>query len=207
MSKKEPAPSARVAIGKKVRELREQRGWSRGEFAVRLNPSDPPGVSTVRDWERGANAIKPDIMVKIAQLFEVPVSYFYGEWASERREGMIPILGSVRCGEPMFADENILGYIYPPEGVRADFALLVEGDSMVPLYYPETLIYVRQQPVIESGEIAVVRVGKDEATVKRVRYSNGSVLLIPLNSAKYETIECRPEELSIIGKVVYPKAQ
>ena len=96
----------------------------------------------------------------------------------------IPILGSVRCGLPMYADSNILGYV-PYLGVKGEeyFALQATGDSMnaAGIQDGDTLI-VRKQDYVDPGTIAVVCVNGDEATVKRFRQDGNTVLLSPLST-------------------------
>lgn len=92
-----------------------------------------------------------------------------------------PLLGTVRAGLPMYAEENIEGYI----PIRQDdgakyFWLRVRGDSMNAAGIDDgDQILVREQPEVENGEIAVVLVNGDEATVKQFRQEGNLVILTP----------------------------
>jgi len=63
------------------------------------------------------------------------------------------------------------------------------------------LVLVREQPNVKDGDIAVVIVDADEATLKRVRWSNGRMVLWPENP-KYHPLLVENNNVRIIGKVV-----
>jgi repressor LexA len=190
-------------IGKKLYKLRKSRKLSRGQLGELVGFTE----YAVRDWEKGKAQIKYDVLRKLCEQLKVPVTYFlenYNYNEEEIKKDMIPILGVIRAGRPIYAQENIKGHIKLPNGVKADFALEVEGDSMTPVFYPGMLAYIRQQPIVENNEVAAVLVGREEATLKKVRFKNGIVELIPFNTKDYDVMQYRPEEISIIGKVVHP---
>lgn len=85
-----------------------------------------------------------------------------------------PLIGSIACGEPILAAENISEYIQFPGDIDADFCLRCKGDSMINArIYDGDIVFIRKQDHVETGEIAAVRIG-DEATLKRVYYVPGS---------------------------------
>ena len=116
----------------------------------------------------------------------------------------VPLLGTIACGEPILAEENLDGYVEMAEEVTADFALRCRGDSMVNARILDgDLVFVRQQPDVENGEIAAVLIG-DEATLKRVYKYPQQVVLQPENP-KYPPLVYAGEqlqELRILGKAV-----
>ena len=92
-----------------------------------------------------------------------------------------PLLGTVRAGLPMYAEENIEDYlpIRQTDGARY-FWLTVRGDSMNAVGIAEgDQILVREQPEVENGQLAVVLVNGDEATVKYFRREGDLVILTP----------------------------
>ena len=94
----------------------------------------------------------------------------------------IPLIGTIACGEPLLAVENIEGEVDVPEHIRADFALRCKGDSMINArIFDGDIVYIRQQPTVENGQIAAVLIG-DEATLKRVRLFDDHISLEPENS-------------------------
>lgn len=79
-----------------------------------------------------------------------------------------PRLGRVACGQPILAEEHIEDYDLVPSDIKCDFTLVCKGDSMINArIFDGDIVCVRQQEEVENGEIAVVMVDEDEATLKR----------------------------------------
>lgn len=117
----------------------------------------------------------------------------------------VPILGKIACGEPIFAEQNIIGYKdltfdHAPDGTL--FLLKCQGKSMEPLIPDGSLVTIRRQLMVENGELAAILVG-DEATIKRVKFSNGEIILLPENNSFDPIILNEKNPGSIIGKVIH----
>ena len=107
----------------------------------------------------------------------------------------VPLIGSIACGEPITAVQNVEGEVDVPEGIRCDFALHCKGDSMVGAgIHDGDVVYIRIQPEVENGEIAAVRIG-EEATLKRVYLHQNFIELRPENPA-FESIIRRRDEMN-----------
>ena len=126
----------------------------------------------------------------------------------------VPVLGTVRAGLPMEAVENILDYEEISEDMARQgdyFALQIKGDSMEPRIKEGDVVIVRKQPDVESGEVAIVLVNGDEATIKKVQKFNGVINLVPSNPAyevkTYSNDDIESLPVSIIGKVVELRAK
>lgn len=79
-----------------------------------------------------------------------------------------PLVGSIACGDPITAEENIEDYVDVPENVQCDFCLRCKGDSMIDAgIHDGDIVYIHIQPEVENGQIAAVRID-GEATLKRV---------------------------------------
>lgn len=125
----------------------------------------------------------------------------------------IPILNTVVAGMPIDAYEDILGYEEISRELASTgefFALKIKGDSMLPVLQENDIIIVRQQSDVESGDIAIVLINGDSATVKKVMKQESGITLIAFNPAVYEPhfysndeIESLP--VTIAGKVVEMK--
>jgi len=92
----------------------------------------------------------------------------------------------------------------PADTVRGGdyFLLEVTGDSMIEAFIPpSSRVLVRRQEQVDQGDIAVVIVNGEEATIKHIRYENGEVTLIPANARLRET-KHDAREVRVIGKVV-----
>ena len=114
----------------------------------------------------------------------------------------VPVLGRVQAGMPIFAVEDLEGYldmdevIFPDEGV---FALRVKGDSMVGAgILPDDFILMKKQEFAEPGDIVVALIG-DDVTVKTLKKRGNSYFLDPANNA-YQPIPVNGD-VSIVGKV------
>lgn len=115
----------------------------------------------------------------------------------------IPLVGTIACGTPITAEENIEARIGIPAAWNADFALTCKGDSMAPRYLDGDVVCIRCQPEVENGQIAAVRIG-EEATLKRFYQEGDTVTLVPVNPA-YTPLVYRGAELNDIqieGRVV-----
>ena len=116
----------------------------------------------------------------------------------------IPLVGSIACGTPILAQQNIEKIVDVPENIRCDFSLTCHGDSMEGAgIHDRDVVYIRIQPEVENGEIAAVRIG-EEATLKRVYYQNGTLTLMPANAAYAPMVYTGPElnDVRIEGKAV-----
>lgn len=116
----------------------------------------------------------------------------------------IPLVGTIACGEPILAEENIDEYISIPKHLAGDFALTCKGDSMINArIFDGDIVYIRQQDTVENGEIAAVLID-GEATLKRVRLFYDHISLEPENP-QYRPIVLWGEEMNtvrILGKAV-----
>lgn len=119
----------------------------------------------------------------------------------------IPLLGSIACGEPILATENIDDWVNVAEEIDCDFCLRCKGDSMINArIFPGDIVYIKQQPVIENGEIAAVLIG-EEATLKKVYYTPGTdrIVLQACNPMYADMVYSGEQlnEIKILGKAVW----
>lgn len=121
------------------------------------------------------------------------------------RSVRVPIIGVVKAGPAMLAEENLFGEV----SVAADlvgshpcFALEINGDSMKDADIRDgDIVIVRRQQLAESGEIVVALID-NEATVKRLEIDDGEIRLLPENR-KYKPIEVNPDsDFRVLGKVI-----
>jgi repressor LexA len=120
----------------------------------------------------------------------------------------LPIYGAIAAGPTSLAEQTYEGVLPFPKDFIGDtphFVVTVKGESMIEAGILDgDLAVVRVQPDAANGDIVAAQVvgptGEAEATVKRLRRQNGSILLIPENSSM-EPIEA-PPDLRILGKVV-----
>ena len=114
---------------------------------------------------------------------------------------MITVIAKIDAGEPIFCDETIELLLLCAADLNADFALRVHGDSMIDVgYFDGDIVFIHQQPVVEDGQIAAVRID-DSATLKRFYKIPGGCMLLPEN-AKYKAMTFTSENcdnIAIIG--------
>ena len=86
----------------------------------------------------------------------------------------------------------------------ADFAVPINGDSMEPKIKNGQFVFVKKQPDIEDGEIAIVELDGDGVTCKEIYkdYENKTIILRSINKL-YEDRIVSPNQIRIIGKVVF----
>lgn len=118
----------------------------------------------------------------------------------------IPILGRISAGLPIYAEEHIEGYTLTDLNGGAEyFALRVQGDSMNAIGINDGyIIIVRRQEEVENGEIAVVMVGDEDATVKRFYATADTVTLLPQSTNpnhKPQIYDTKATNIKVLGKV------
>ncbi len=178
-------------------------------------------ASTISTWKKKNSKARPELSEIVCDYFGVSLDYLMnGELMSNKLpEGAfpidasmfvkIPILGSVRCGEPMFAESNIEDYEYTYiESLRGGgdfFFLRAKGDSMINAGISEgDLLLIRAQSDVNSGDIAIININGDEETLKRVIKKDKAIILQPENPA-YETkifIGKELEDIHIQGRLM-----
>lgn len=195
-------------FGARVKERREHLGMSQEELASLLGYSDKSSISKIENNQRDITRGK---IIEFAEVLKTTPSYLMG-WTDEKedfsRYGLtpatlhkIPLLGSVACGKPVFADQDIETYV-DAGNVGADFALHCKGDSMIGAgIYDGDIAYIRRQPTLQSGEIGVVLIG-DEATLKRFYKYPDQIQLHAENSAYPALVFRESDEITILGKLV-----
>ena len=170
--------------------------------------------TTMSNWTRGNTYPRADKIQLLADYFNIKRSDLTEEKTlpgnltalSPSDFKRIPILGTIACGDPILAEQNIEGYAYEsleslPKGNI--FALRAKGDSMEPTIPNGSIVLIREQSDVESGEIAAVLVNGDtEATLKRVKRLGQITMLMPDNT-KHDPIPVTKEKTArIIGKAV-----
>lgn len=116
-----------------------------------------------------------------------------------------PLIGTIACGTPILAAQNVDKYISVPEDIRCDFVLRCDGDSMIGAHImPGASVYIREQQDVENGDIAAVIVDDERATLKKVYKTDSAITLLAENPA-YPPIIITGERLNhvrILGSVV-----
>ena len=138
--------------------------------------TDSNGISpTMQEVADGVGSSKATVQRYIAQLCEDGILDYsgYRTMTSTKTKAAairVPVLGTIACGIPKFAEENIEEYVRLPVALFGKgnfFILRAYGDSMIEAGINNgDLVLIRQQNYADEGQI-VVALMEDEATLKR----------------------------------------
>ena len=188
----------RLELGKTLEDIGREVGVSR---------------STVQRWESGnISNMRRDKIAKLAAALEVSPAQLIGyedaslpdNLAPFHHMGTVPLIGSIACGKPILAEENVEDYVDLPRHIRADFALTCKGDSMIDAGIQDgDIVYIRQQGQVQPGQIAAVLID-DEATLKRVYVNGSQIILQPANPAYAPMVftDAEADRIRMIGLAV-----
>lgn len=202
----------KIVFSRNLRELMRQRGKDRKQVCADLGFK----YTTFTDWYNGNKYPRIDKIEMLADYFGVLKSDLIEDKSDlpssvipidTSKGNIIPILGRIAAGLPLYAEQNIEGYTLTDLNGGAEyFALRVNGDSMNAARIEDgDLIIVRRQEEVENGELAVVMVGDDDATVKRFYVANNTVTLMPqsTNSKHQPQIyDLKKTKIRVLGKVI-----
>ncbi len=170
--------------------------------------------STLSEWISGAKYPRIDKIELLAEYFSVQKSELIEDRFSLPKEAYslphmqkIPILGRISAGSPLYAEQHIEGYTFTDLNSGADyFALRVKGDSMTAARINDgDVLIVRRQDIVENGEIAVVIVDSEEATVKQYSRNKNLVILTPKSyntEHQPQVYDVKKTRIRILGKVI-----
>ena len=207
-------------IANRLRELRKEKKLTLEALADALGTSR----QTIHRYENGIISNIPKEKIEaLAKVLGTSPSQLMG-WESTSYEykdtadysvfdnvypiatKKLPLVGSIACGEPIYATEEHECYVAADSRLDASFCLKAVGDSMIGArIYDGDIVFIRQQDSVDNGEIAAVIIN-DEATLKRVYYypEEGKLILSPENP-RYAPLVYLKDELDtikIIGKAI-----
>lgn len=195
--------------------LRERLYERRTELGLTLDElSEGSGISksTLSRYETGEiRDLKMNNVYNLADFLKVSVVWLLG-WSDikyvnkekkDTKKRLIPLLGIIHAGTPMYAEENIEEYL-SCEDTECDYALRVKGNSMIGArIWDGDIAYIRKQDDVDSGEIGVCIIDDDEATLKRIYKYGNKIVLHPENpSMKDMEFTKSDKSLKIIGKLI-----
>lgn len=219
-------------IGKRIRELRENKNMTQTELSEALGMKT---YTTVSKWESDDNFPKGKDLKRLAELFNVSSDYLLGLSKSEKsrdiaaiynqldpprktkvynfaeyqlkeqKEKSVPLLGQTAANpkELSYGDTIYDETIEINVPKNADCALVVQGDSMEPEYQNGEIVFYKSQPVVENGEMAIVEINGDGVTLKKVYFNyDEDKVILRSLNNKYADRELNPDQVRILGKVV-----
>lgn len=205
--------------GDRLKILRLNKNLSQIDLSKLINKTH----ATVNRHENNINEPDVDTINLYAKIFNVSADYLTGNSdiknpsklpeGSYKIDGLIkiPILGIIRAGQPIYAQQNIIGFEEIATNNLPDgelFFLKVTGDSMnLSRINNGDILLVRRQEEVENGQIAIVIVNGYDATVKKFYNNhNGTITLLPNSTnPKHEPIIIdlsKDKCFCILGRVI-----
>lgn len=200
-------------LGQYLKDIRESLGYSTHD----INKLCEISQSYISLMENGKRRPSPIILKKLASAYFLDYIDLYEkagyidlaeneklkDFISDNKQAF-PLLGTVKAGYNYLASENIIGYVSidkqlsDPENY---FALKVIGDSMQPVLFEDDIVIIHRQNDIESGQVGIILIDGEEATIKKIVKHEDYIELIAFNS--YYPIKrlTKDIEFKIIGKV------
>lgn len=215
-----------MTFGSVLRVLRTRNNLTQKELGIAVGLSE----STIGMYERGHREPDFETMESIADYFNVDMDYLTGRSPVERKHPItlessqpipgafevlatkrIPLLGRIAAGLPLYAEENIEGYIWTDKNHGAEyFGLRVAGDSMNAAGIKDgDIVVVRKQEELQPNEIGVILVD-DGATIKRMQRKGSLVILNPQSTNPENTpqmYDLKEHTIKVIGKVVESRTE
>lgn len=203
-------------LGEILRDLRKRNGLSQVELANILGVSK----SCIGMYEQNKRSPHSDeILMSIAGYFGVSIDYLKGYFPDNAvldydKYGLsmvttkrFPMLGKIACGKPVMCEQEYETAIDASGEINADFCVTAVGDSMINARIMDgDTVFVREQSIVENGEIAVVIVNDDEVTLKRFYYYPESQrVVLQAENPKYQPMVYEGEQLEhirVLGKAV-----
>ena len=175
-------------FGNKLRQAMEKEGITATELSEKTGISK----STISRYLSGGYIAKQKNLLKLPLALHVEPKFLFSDAVEELDANLkvysIPLVGKVVAGTPIDAIENITDYIRVTDPAAADgsyYALHVTGASMEPEMREGDLVIVHKQDYFDSGDICIVLVNGNEATVKKVIKSDQGITLIGFNATVY----------------------
>lgn len=214
-----------LQLYKNIKNRRKELGMTQSELAKKLGYTDKSMISKI---ENGSIDLPQSKIIAFANALDISPSDLMG-WEDEPAKDTealiknipnlmpipysssrtVPLIGTIACGTPILADENVEKEIILPENINADFCLRCKGDSMINArIHDGDIVYIKKQPMVENGQIAAVLIADTtdvaETTLKRVYVYDNKIMLVAENPL-YQPLSFDRDDMNnvkIIGKAV-----
>ena len=198
-------------FGNKLLELRKSHDYTIDELVEKLNNVSDYKISrsAISRWENNKSEPTATAISLYAKVFNTDMNALLGIDRSNAKmidldikPRKIPILGKIAAGAPILAVENYEDYFDTSEFVNADFALQIQGDSMIgSRIFDGDIVFLKKQPCVENGEIGAFLID-GEATLKIFNKQNNTVMLLSSNPS-YPPIILSPDKENLtLGKLI-----
>ena len=193
-----------------LKHLRIQAGMTQEDLAKKLDKD----YSTIGKWELGQRSPIMTDVIRVADLFNISLEKLIGQSIIydnaelvelDSNTVQIPVLGTIKAGIAIEAQQDILEYIDIPKswlnGGKTFYGLRISGDSMYPKYAENDIVIFEQNSdiTLANNKDCAVMVNGFDATFKYVNISENGITLIPLNinnSDKYQPTFYNTEQIN-----------
>lgn len=168
--------------------------------------------TTLSDWINAKTYPRIDKIELLADYFNVTKADLVEDKERQVLETLpvkkIPVVSQISAGLPIYSEENLIDYIYfatnKLNSDKEEFGLKVSGDSMDKIFQDGDIVVVEKDSIVENGQLGVVMINGYNGTVKRVRYNDDQIILIPEsnNPSHYPQVYSKNDEVKIVGRVV-----
>lgn len=148
-------------------------------------------VETLKKIANAMNMTINDLLIKSGDVKVEDLTFDNAATIGMNSEVVkIPILGVIKAGIPIEAQENIIGYTDIPKdwvkGGKKFFGLKISGNSMTPNYLEGDTVIFESTNEFNNGDDCAVMVNGDDCTFKKVAKTDEGILLQPYNIGEYE---------------------
>lgn len=152
--------------------------------------------TAISNWEKGIREPDSIDLAKLSNYFNISIDdlmkkdlrFDNAEYIDVTTKIVkVPVLGVIKAGTPIEAQEDIIEYVDIPEewtkGNKKYYGLKIQGDSMYPKYEENDIVIFEQTEdyVKANKKDCAVMVNGDDATFKNVTITESGITLIPLN--------------------------
>ena len=197
-----------MSFGNNLKKIRLDNDLTQEELAKKINTSR----SNIANYENDKNMPSVDMLEKMSKALNCSVDFLLGK--NDKQElnkfkyYMCPVYGRISAGQPNWAEECLDGYlpidptlmnIINPEEC---FFLRVNGESMNKVIKDGAYALIRKTDFVENGEIAVVLVNGNDATLKKFSKQGDLIVLEPMSTDNSFTTQVynKDTEIKVIGK-------
>lgn len=178
-------------IAAKIKEFRENRNITQQELAEALNTTQ----QSIARYESGERKTDQNVLFALADYFKISINDFFPPLNFDNAKIIemsndcvqIPVLGTIRAGIAIEAQEDIIEYVDIPKswlrGGRKFYGLKISGDSMYPKYNENDIVIFENTNdyQIANNKDCAVMVNGFDATFKNVTITDSGITLVPFN--------------------------
>lgn len=199
----------------RLKQLRMEKQLNQTDLGSALNLA----TSTISMYENGKREPDFETLETIADYFNVDIDYLLGKTDKITRIEFddysdvknlihpsayrIPIVGKICAGDGCFVIEEKMGYFAIDHTIKADFALIVKGDSMIDIDINDgDIVLIKKVYDYYDGRIYAIRlIDENEATIKKCYFEEDKVIMQPCNP-EFKPMIADGKNVSVVGECV-----